>query len=235
MMNNNKKICFLINSRDYYVKFIDYIINNLPNNKIFFIFKENNIYNNLNILKNLNEAIKSCDIIFSLGYWKIIKEEEINSFEKKGGKIINIHYSYLLKYEGRHTCTWAIQNNEIYHGVTIHYMTKLLDDGPIIDSNKILIEPDDTSYTLMMKCNDLAFEMFKKNFNNIINGMCDIVLKKDSNPICHSYTDIQHEISDNYIINKKDLYNKIRSLTYPNKKLPFIKINDKKIFLKLED
>lgn len=228
-------ICFLINSREYYIKFIEYI-KDLKNITCYFLFKDKDYFNftDLKILNSLTEAIEECDIIFSLGYWKVIKREEIDIFKKKGGIIINIHYSYLLKYEGRHTCTWAIQNKEKYHGVTFHHITEKLDDGPIIYSEKILIDEHDTSYTLMEKCNNLSFNMLKENFYNIINKKYKIILKKDINSINYSYKDINHEISNEFFINPEELYDKIRSLTYVGKKMPYFVLNGKKIFLKLE-
>tara|TARA_B100000965_G_scaffold42235_1_gene31028 strand:+ start:9971 stop:10666 length:696 start_codon:yes stop_codon:yes gene_type:complete len=230
------KIGFLVDKKNYYIDFIKYIIITIPHDSLFFLFKDKDFFDfkNLNIIDNFDEVVETCDIIFSLGYWRVIKKDVIDKFNSKGG-IINIHNSYLLKYEGRHTCTWTIQNNEKYHGVTIHYMTEKLDDGPIIDSQKVLIDEHDTSYTLMKKCNELALNLFKKNLNNIINKNCKISLIKDKNSINHSYKDIKQEISNEYINKEIELYNKIRSLTYPGKKLPYIILNNKKVFLKLED
>ena len=68
-----------------------------------------------------------------------------------------------------------------------------------------------------------------------INKNCKISLIKDKNSINHSYKDIKQEISNEYINKEIELYNKIRSLTYPGKKLPYIILNNKKVFLKLED
>lgn len=231
------KLCFLINKREYYNVFIEYIISNLKDYDVYFYFKDNKYYKfeNLQIIDDINWVFDNCKYIFSLGYWKLIKNDDIQKVEERGGKIINIHYSYLLKYEGRHTCTHAIQNNEIYHGVSIYYITEKLDNGPIIDSQKIQIDEHDTSYTLMKKCNNLALELFKKNIFNIINNKITISLVKEPNSVQYSFKDIKHQIESKYIVDENRFYDLIRSLTYPNKKEPYIVIKGKKIFLKIED
>lgn len=50
---------------------------------------------------------------------------------------INIHYSLLPKYRGFHSTVWAILNGESELGLTIHLMSKYIDDGPIIHQYKV--------------------------------------------------------------------------------------------------
>lgn len=50
---------------------------------------------------------------------------------------INIHYSLLPKYRGLHSTVWAILNGESELGLTIHLMSKYIDDGPIIHQYKV--------------------------------------------------------------------------------------------------
>ena len=90
------------------------------------------------------------DVLFSINYWKTISKEHIDLV--KGG-IINIHHSYLLKYRGRYSTSWAIINsdkNNKTHGTTLHYITSKLDEGPIIDSRKCTIDDLDTAESLFI-------------------------------------------------------------------------------------
>ena len=69
------------------------------------------------------------DLIILSGYMKIIPELIVNTYL---GKIINIHPSLLPKYPGLNTYEKVIKNKDQYHGATVHFVTKDLDEGPII-------------------------------------------------------------------------------------------------------
>ena len=69
------------------------------------------------------------DLIILSGYMKIVPELIVNKYL---GKIINIHPSLLPKYPGLNTYEKVIENNDQYHGATVHFVTKDLDEGPII-------------------------------------------------------------------------------------------------------
>ena len=69
------------------------------------------------------------DLIILSGYMKIVPELIVNKYL---GKIINIHPSLLPKYPGLNTYEKVIENNDRYQGATVHFVTKDLDEGPII-------------------------------------------------------------------------------------------------------
>jgi len=87
--------------------------------------------------KDLSEAL-NIDLVVSIFYGKIIKEDFIN----RCGDIINLHNSPLPKYRGVRPINWALRNNEKTHGVTIHRVTKGIDDGPILGQVVYPIYPD---------------------------------------------------------------------------------------------
>ena len=89
------------------------------------VSKKDTIHEDLNkFLFNNNP-----DLIILSGYMKIIPELIVDAYL---GKIINIHPSLLPKYPGLNTYEKVIQNNDKYHGATVHFVTKDLDEGPII-------------------------------------------------------------------------------------------------------
>ncbi|MBP8605652.1 MAG: methionyl-tRNA formyltransferase [Phycisphaerae bacterium] len=61
---------------------------------------------------------------------------------------INVHASLLPKYRGAAPIHWAIMNGETETGVSIITLADRMDAGLILDQDRILIEPDDTSQTL---------------------------------------------------------------------------------------
>lgn len=69
------------------------------------------------------------DLIILSGYMRIIPELIVNTYL---GKIINIHPSLLPKYPGLNTYEKVIKNKDQDQGATVHFVTKDLDEGPII-------------------------------------------------------------------------------------------------------
>ena len=74
------------------------------------------------------------DLIVLAGFMRILSEGFV---EKYLGKVINIHPSLLPKYPGLETHKKVIENKETHHGVTVHYVDKTLDGGPICAQSEI--------------------------------------------------------------------------------------------------
>ena len=79
----------------------------------------------------------SPDLIVLAGFMRILGEKIISTFN---GKIINLHPSILPLYPGLNTHDRVLQNNDISHGITIHYVSGELDAGPIIAQGLIEVK-----------------------------------------------------------------------------------------------
>lgn len=60
------------------------------------------------------------------------------------GRIINIHHSFLPSFVGAKPYHQAFERGVKLIGATCHYVTAVLDDGPIIEQDVIRIDHDDT-------------------------------------------------------------------------------------------
>jgi len=80
------------------------------------------------------------DLIVLAGFMRILSEVFI---EKYMGKLINIHPSLLPKYPGLDTHQKVIENNDRLHGVTVHYVDKSLDGGPVCGQSMLEVETTD--------------------------------------------------------------------------------------------
>ena len=76
---------------------------------------------------------------------RILTAEFVDQFPTQ---ILNIHPSLLPKFRGLHTHQRALEAGETEHGVSVHYVTKELDGGPIIAQIKVPVLPDDEVDTL---------------------------------------------------------------------------------------
>ena len=59
----------------------------------------------------------------------ILSGDFVNQF---AGRVINIHPSLLPAFKGLNTHQRAIDKNVTTHGVSVHLVTAMLDDGPLI-------------------------------------------------------------------------------------------------------
>ena len=98
------------------------------------------------------------DIVLSLQNNRIIGEKWLNFFDHKLG-IVNVHYAPLPKYGGYWPEMWAIWNQEKQFAVTLHYVEKGLDTGPIIDQRWFDIDPLENRQSLYKKSTDHCFSM----------------------------------------------------------------------------
>jgi len=91
---------------------------------------------------------KKIKLICLAGFMKVLSKNFIKKF---GGKIINIHPSYLPKYKGLNTSVRALRNNEKFSGCTVHYVSSKLDSGKIIMQKKVKILKNETENSLNKK------------------------------------------------------------------------------------
>lgn len=116
---------------------------------------------------NLLQVVKSFspDLIILAGFMRILTKQFITPYDNK---ILNIHPSLLPKYPGLNTHQRVLDNKEVEHGCTIHYVTTKLDDGPIIDQQKFLITPNDTAESLKLKVQKLEHEAYPKIIERLV-------------------------------------------------------------------
>lgn len=95
----------------------------------------------------LLDAVKaySPTLIVMAGFMRILTAEFVDQFPTQ---ILNIHPSLLPKFRGLHTHQRALEAGEKEHGVSVHYVTKELDGGPIIAQIKVPVLPHDEVNTL---------------------------------------------------------------------------------------
>lgn len=75
-------------------------------------------------------------------------------------KSINYHDSLLPRYAGVNSTSWAIYNQDSYHGVSWHLIASRVDAGDILLQEQIAIEECESVDSLNLKCTDAAFKLF---------------------------------------------------------------------------
>ena len=128
---------------------VDEVINNLNFQRLH--FTNINSAENIAIVQNLKP-----DIMITIFFNQIIKEKLL-SIPRYGA--INVHPSFLPKYRGISPCFWVLANNESTTGISIHYLTRGIDDGAILWQEKIAVTPQDTFFSLYRKCAEKGTEV----------------------------------------------------------------------------
>lgn len=87
--------------------------------------------------QDLPEHLGQVDLGISVFYDKILREPFIARFDR----LLNLHNGPLPRYRGVAPINWALKNEEVEHGVTIHEVTPGIDDGPIVSRLTYSIYP----------------------------------------------------------------------------------------------
>ncbi len=92
------------------------------------------------------------DLIVLARYMQILSPEFIANFPQR---IINIHHSFLPAFVGAKPHQQAYDRGVKILGATAHYVTEVLDDGPIIEQGVVRISHKDSLEDLFDKGRDL--------------------------------------------------------------------------------
>jgi len=176
-LNNYKKISFLISGsgsnlleilKKNSVKKDFEVVTIISNNSISLKIKSyvNRFYKKI-IIKEYQKNLQiknffETDIIFSVGYMKVIERNIIKNFD-----VINLHPSVLPFYKGLMTQKRMLINNEKNYGFTIHKVSNDLDEGETI-SNKIRKISTKNEIELLYKHKSLEHKFVYKQFINYL-------------------------------------------------------------------
>lgn len=92
------------------------------------------------------------DLVVLARYMQILSPEFIADYPQR---IINIHHSFLPAFLGAKPHHKAFERGVKLLGATAHYVTEVLDDGPIIEQDVIRISHRDSVQDLVQKGRDL--------------------------------------------------------------------------------
>ena len=176
-LHNKKKVSFLISGggsnllkilKNNYINRDFDVVTIISNNKISTNIKSyvNKFYKNVLIMELQTKLQKKIffdtNIIFSVGYMKVIEKSIIVNFD-----VINLHPSILPTYKGLMTQKRMLINNEKYYGFTLHKVSNVLDEGEAISNKITKINTKDES-ELLKKHKSLEHEFVYKQFVNYL-------------------------------------------------------------------
>ena len=107
------------------------------------------------------------DLVVLAGFMRILSSDFTDALN---GKLINIHPSLLPDYPGLNTHKQAIDNGDLMHGISVHYVNNELDGGPIITQGALKIDPAQSEAKLINRIHKIEHAIFPKVIADIVKG-----------------------------------------------------------------
>lgn len=169
------------------------------------------------------------DIVFSSGFEHRVPEEIID-VPPRG--IINMHPSFLPYNRGSHPYIWPIVE-DTPAGVSLHYMSREIDEGPIIDRKEVCVQPDDTAKDLYSRLQEEQFQLFRDNWDDIVNNELDAREQNPGKGRYHYREDLE-EIREIDLERHGEFIDRLRALSYPPYPNAYFKINNTRYFVEID-
>jgi formyltetrahydrofolate-dependent phosphoribosylglycinamide formyltransferase len=90
-------------------------------------------------------AAENIEIVCLAGYMRLLTPYLVGRWQ---GKMLNIHPSLLPAFPGLDTHARALAAGNRLHGCTVHLVTEVMDDGPILAQAAVPVLPEDDADTL---------------------------------------------------------------------------------------
>nr|WP_254045840.1 phosphoribosylglycinamide formyltransferase [Paenalcaligenes hominis] len=107
------------------------------------------------------------DYVLLAGFMRILTPEFVAQFEDR---LINIHPSLLPLFPGLNTHQQAIDAGLQWHGCTVHFVTAVLDHGPIIAQGIVPVHHDDDANQLARRLLDIEHRVYNEVIQWLIDG-----------------------------------------------------------------
>jgi phosphoribosylglycinamide formyltransferase-1 len=85
------------------------------------------------------------EIVCLAGFMRLFTAEFV---ERWRGRMLNIHPSLLPAFPGLHPQRQALDAGVRFSGCTVHFVTPVMDSGPIVAQAAVPVHPGDTAETL---------------------------------------------------------------------------------------
>ena len=148
------------------------------------------------------------DMIVTCAYGQILPKELLDYPKYKS---INVHASLLPKLRGGAPIHHAIMDGYNKTGITIMYMSVLMDRGDIISQSETTITKDDTLESLHDRLSEMGKDLLLKTLPNIISGNINPI-KQDESKVTYGYNITKEDEKIDFTKTSTEVDNKVRAL-----------------------
>lgn len=180
------------------------------------------------------ETIKQLepDLLVSAGFRHIVPDDVL-AVPEKGA--VNIHKSYLPYNKGTNPNVWSIIE-DAPAGVSIHYMTDTLDEGPLIARRGVPIDPDDTGKSLYRRLERYQLELFKQSWEAIRTDTVDHIDTDTTDSSYHTTSDFTDlfELDRDETVRVGEFIDQLRALTFPPYNNAYFETGDERYYVEID-
>ncbi len=123
------------------------------------------------------DLLRKNDLDVIINQSQSILKKELLDIPRIG--VINRHNALLPRNRGRLTPFWVLYKGENETGVSIHFVTEGIDDGPIIVQEKFPVHHNDNFNTLVQKNYSIASKAMLKALEKLEQGDLDYIHNND--------------------------------------------------------
>jgi phosphoribosylglycinamide formyltransferase-1 len=86
------------------------------------------------------------------------------------GRLLNTHPALLPSFKGWHAVPAALAAGVKVTGCTVHIATEVMDEGPILAQEAVVVEPDDTEESLHERIKEVERRIYPATIRRVIEG-----------------------------------------------------------------
>ncbi len=129
--------------------------------------------------------------------------------------VANLHSAYLPYNRGHWPEVWSIVRGTPA-GITLHYIERGIDTGPIIDQVCVPVRPEDTCESLARTLEGVGLELVIRNWEALVRGLAPSRPQCEKFPInLHAHLDLISELHLDRTYTGRELIDVLRALTIP--------------------
>ena len=108
------------------------------------------------------------DLILLAGYLRVVGATILDQYE---GRIINLHPAWLPEYPGLHSIERAYHDQVSETGVTVHFIDRGLDTGPIIMQERVPIHSGDSLAELEKRVHEVEHRLYPQAVKQVVSQL----------------------------------------------------------------
>lgn len=178
-------------------------------------------------IEHLKEVKKPIEYLISVQFHEILKKEHLNRVKERA---VNLHMAPVPEYRGCNQFSFAIYNQDLSFGTTLHIMDEGIDSGDIIAERRFNISSEISVEELLNKTIEESKILFEKNLMRIFDAEFSPKKQRGKKRIYYR-KDIKKLKEINLSDSEEEVDLKMRASFMPGFDPPHIIIKGKKYYL----
>ncbi len=189
------------------------------------------VENNISLYNHLDE-LPECDIIYSVQYHEILKQQHIDRAKQIA---VNLHMAPLPEYRGSNQFSVAVIEGKTEFGTTIHRIDTRIDHGDILFQKRFPI-PDNCWVEDLYKLTfDASLRLFRQTLQHIVSGnyqpVSQQLLEAKYGTSLHFRNEAARLKEIDLSWDKEKIERHIRAMSMPGFEPPYAVVNGTKVYL----